>query len=35
MARKKRSGAKRVSVKGYTKMVKGKRVRVSGYRRKK
>lgn len=32
---KKRSTSGKVAVKGYTKMVKGKRVRVSGYRRKK
>ena len=32
---KRRSTSGKVSVKGYTKIVKGKRVRVSGYRRKK
>ena len=33
--RKRRSSARTVAVKGYTRVVKGRRVRVKGYRRKK
>jgi hypothetical protein len=35
MAKKRRSASRTVGVKGYTRVVKGRRVRVKGYRRKK